>query len=320
MKLAAAALASLLVFAGPSLAQQQQLGERIHVVRPGDTLWDLARTYLGDPYLWPEIFRLNTGVVRDPAVLEPAMRLRVPGDLSAAVRTDQERGGQADAVLVGDFRRAPLLAPIAEIRSLGRLAEVESPSVVPTNLGQQIVPFDRVFVALSGPGAARIGDRIQFVRRGRELRPWGWVWESTGTATVIALDGATATAAVDRLYGKVAVGDLVVPLENLGAGQPVPGAAPSSAALIAFANAHPLAAPQEFVFLDIGSGSGVRPGDAYEVYIPRTLRAWGVRPEIPVARVEVVRIAGRTASARIVDLRQPALKPGLPVRLLAASP
>jgi nucleoid-associated protein YgaU len=32
---------------------------KVHIVVKGDTLWDLAKTYLGNPYLWPQIWEKN---------------------------------------------------------------------------------------------------------------------------------------------------------------------------------------------------------------------------------------------------------------------
>ncbi len=45
-------------------------GARVHMIVKGDTLWDLAQKYLGDPYLWPQIWERNP-YIRDSHWIYP---------------------------------------------------------------------------------------------------------------------------------------------------------------------------------------------------------------------------------------------------------
>jgi nucleoid-associated protein YgaU/two-component SAPR family response regulator len=82
---------------GPSLLQVQ-VGDQRHTVRvdPGDTLWDLAAAWLGDPMRWPEILDLNRDryPTQGGAHPEPGWVLVLPADATPpAGQATQEPAG-----------------------------------------------------------------------------------------------------------------------------------------------------------------------------------------------------------------------------------
>ncbi|KPK66123.1 MAG: hypothetical protein AMS21_03105 [Gemmatimonas sp. SG8_38_2] len=130
MSLTAIAIAVLLPEALPLQAQERQQdqqatqtaqeGRRVHSVRRGDTLWDLASFYLSDPFLWPEIYRLNTMVVEDPHWIYPSEQLVLPGagEIEVAIEEPDRVPGEEEVVVVPEVVAEGPPPELQELKSI----------------------------------------------------------------------------------------------------------------------------------------------------------------------------------------------------------
>lgn len=105
-------------------------GSQVHTIVTGDTLWDLAQTYLGDPYLWPQLWERNAYIKDshwiypgDPVVIdlaiqepEPIFDEDIPEAIAEPIQQPEEVAGGIPFPL----------ASSAEIYCFGKLIKDES--------------------------------------------------------------------------------------------------------------------------------------------------------------------------------------------------
>lgn len=345
----------LAVGAAAASAQQPQTAEpaqqqREHVVRRGDTLWDLARTYLQNPFAWPQIFEANRNVVRDPHWIYPTNRLIIPPLLQqqpapggpigmpfmpveapvqavpvAAADQAQQAAGptlistvdlRRPAVTANEYRRAPWLGAPVQAAPASRITRKVDPSTTSDRLSSILLPNERVFV--TAPGAT-FGDSLLVVRPGALVGEWGQVMQPLAILRVDSVYPQQVLARVVAHFGEARVGDMVLPLGAepvMPAGEAGDVTSGPSGFLLRFVQPQPLYGTTELGFISLGRADGVGIGDEFGVYVPADATA----PPVRVGVVRVVRVADRTATVRVIGATSTALRDGLPVTMIRRMP
>lgn len=143
--------------------------------------------------------------------------------------------------------------------------------------------------------------------------------EPTGTLTILEVLPDGVLAQVEAVYARMGVEDRVrslpvfSPVRSESSRAVVDG---PSFAVIGFAEPHPVRKLGEDVFLEVGPGEGVRPGDVLEI-VPGD----DASDEDAVnAVVQVISVGPDHATARITALENPEFRSGVVSRLSRRTP
>jgi LysM repeat protein len=331
-------------------------GEVTHIVKKAETLWDIAKAYLKDPFRWPEVFQRNTDVVENPHYIYPGEVIRISGsevrpEVLAGVMTkppapaptglkrtvfsalpaytsDRIPGtgevlgrDQVGVVRVGEVEAAPYVDRMGGRGGAGRLAaSYERPGIAAKATHQRFQLRDLVFVEVPNGRAARSGDRYLVVVPGASIDEATQLMIPTGIVRVESVEtGHPALARIVRQFGDIRLDQLVVPVESAvpaATATRIPVSNGLSAQVLWVHNDPVLPTLQSYVLLSLDAGTDVSVGDQFTL-MDTTAEETHPAPPVPAAVAQVVRVTPFAITALVVDHDQPTVKVRMPARLTA---
>jgi len=322
-----------------------QTGE--HLVVNGNTLWDLAQQFYGNPYDWRRIWEANRDRVENPDLIYPGQLLLIPDQDGNLVEVMVSPGNAGEPTMpepqpVRAEMERTMWFPVEEsARDYEQLRDlvpavsqqvVEGAPFVVSTSGEGVVGtvtgfgggsetritresarrFDRLFVDLNGSVAP--GTRLQAYRVGPLVEGFGHVAEPTAVIEVQAMAGDRPVVEVVRVYGRLLEGDLIRAIDDYDL---EPGVFPTrvadgnSVTVVGYANAESYLEGQG-AYLFVPTPTDVSIGDEYEVRLPGSGSAEGV--------FQIVHIGSDYSTARIINLRTAVFEQGVEATLSRKMP
>lgn len=261
----------------------------IHIVKRGDTLWDLCDRYYGNPWQWPRIWSYNAQVA-NPHWIYPGdqLRMRDPRDTRAFGATTLG-GGSGDAGALGKLqgRQDALTRGAVFLRDQGFIGDPNKDvwGQVAGSVDEQMLLAEgnRVYLLLrQGAQAPSPGQELTVFRSVRQpervegaRKPPGEIVAILGTVRVQSYDPKTriARGLITESLDVIERGAKVGPVRRrFDVVPPQPSKAFVRAHILTSLYPHVLLGQNQVVFLDRGSEDGLVPGN--RLFVTRRGDTW----------------------------------------------
>lgn len=315
-------------------------GATYYLVVRGDTLWDISKKFLGNAYLWPQLWDQNRYVTDahwiypgDPLILPKVALIaeRAGGAAGAGgeAAEEEQEGGLPGELGAGVGPSA--LFPITEeatmqcAQYIAPDREDESLYVIGSEQGGGKVSLaerDILYLNKGSNAGVRAGDVYTLshfaydVRHPASGRKLGHKIEVTGWVRVILVEENTASAVVEQACSDIHAGDYLKPYERVSvplalrrppADRLTPPSGKAQGYIVDVSDDAVIAGTGHILSIDLGSQDGLAPGNLLTVY--RTMYPSVPTPRNVLGEIAVLSVRDTTATAKVMSSND-AVSPG----------
>ncbi len=254
-----------------------------YMVGYGDTLWDLAVRFYGDPQRWEEILQANPEL-SGPGSLQPGETIVIPGAEGGIAQSSESMVNYSTVTVPNRAANVPMLSRL-RIETAGWVATdpldprgyvVEVDAEEASSQRRQIaIMGDLVELDMGTDEGVEPGSVFQLLREAEMVNDpetgshFGQVIRVVGVCRVLESHAETSVAKLEHAYLPVEVGDVVAPYEPAGdvSINPQPVVSDMTAYVVGLRKPEFRDAfPYDVVYIDRGSSDNLSVGDMFAAY------------------------------------------------------
>lgn len=315
-------LVSLLILSGTSLAIAAE--GQVYTIKKGDTLWDLSKKFIDDPYYWPNIWAKNPEIT-NPHLIFPGQKIQIldgkvkiiPAYPEANKATEIEADSQQITPPTLDNKTDESITIKSTGSGDGFILTDEKPlGTLVDSVDNRILltKDDVVFLKMHDLANVKVGDTYGLFERGEKIKDpqtkelIGTMMVNLGFLQVTEINGETVIAKIGNVFREIARGaelfDFIPQRKEITLQR---GTTDKSGTIIAARDEKGTFSTNDIIFVNLGSDDGLVSGNLFYISRPRKVSDEVIKsardiqlPDAVLGAAVTIETKAKTASAIII--------------------